>query len=370
MNILYITQNYESVQKHLFESLKKAAPGVRLAHYRMVGSTKREQAAEGVSFFNSRIRVKGFLFFRLKLWRISRKCGKYYQKIPLDILHGNMLFCDGYLCRKLARQKNIPFCVSVRDTDINSKFLWKLPWTKSMGLANLAGASAVIFLSPKYLDKLIAKLPPKYKETVRRKAYIVPNGIDDYYIDNAAFKGPLASDDLRLIFVGKISKRKNLETTAAACRLLIDRGYNTVLNVVGPVADQRYEKLIEDTPFIHYFGKCEKEQVLGHLRASDIFVMPSHTETFGLVYLEAMTQGLPVIYTRGQGFDGQFEEGTVGFSVDDNSPEEIAERVIAIKENYETMSRNATAMASKYSWGEAAGKYMDVYRNVINHTGP
>jgi len=44
--------------------------------------------------------------------------------------------------------------------------------------------------------------------------------------------------------------------------------------------------------------------------------MPSITETFGLVYAEALSQGLPVLYTRGQGFDRQFEEGEVGYAVD------------------------------------------------------
>ena len=92
--------------------------------------------------------------------------------------------------------------------------------------------------------------------------------------------------------------------------------------------------------------------------------MPSHTETFGLVYLEAMTQGLPVIYTRGQGFDGQFKEGTIGFAVSDKSPEEIAEKVIAIMNNYEEISRNASALSSKYSWGEVADRFVDVYRKI------
>lgn len=40
--------------------------------------------------------------------------------------------------------------------------------------------------------------------------------------------------------------------------------------------------------------------------------MPSHKETFGLVYAEAMSQGLPIIYTKNQGFDGQFPDGYVG----------------------------------------------------------
>lgn len=54
---------------------------------------------------------------------------------------------------------------------------------------------------------------------------------------------------------------------------------------------------------------------------SDIFVMVSHSETFGLVYIEALSQGLPILYTRGQGIDGTLKEkiGEAADSYDENS---------------------------------------------------
>jgi glycosyltransferase involved in cell wall biosynthesis len=58
-----------------------------------------------------------------------------------------------------------------------------------------------------------------------------------------------------------------------------------------------------------------KEKLLNNYRNSDIFIMPSYNETFGLVYIEAMSQGLPIIYTQNEGVDGYFKEGSVGYSV-------------------------------------------------------
>ncbi len=367
MNILYVSHNYESVQQHLYEDLKKVVTNIYLAYYPLSNSVSQchNKSTDGVTRFNSIIKVKGFIFYKLYLQRISQKCIKYYKETPLDIVHGNMLFCDGYICRKIAKKKRIPYCISVRDTDINTRFLWKIPWLKRMGLKNIADAAAIFFLSPSYRDKLLKKVPPEYKEIITSKSYIVPNGIDEFYISNIYNKETLADKNkVRLIFVGKISKRKNLETTVAACEILKSRGIDAELKVVGTVVDREYEGLMRNTPCIEYCGKCEKEQVMEHLRNADIFVMPSHTETFGLVYLEAMTQGLPVIYTRGQGFDGQFKEGTVGFAVSDKSPEEIAEKVIAIMNNYEEMSRNASALSSKYSWGKVANRFVDIYRKI------
>ena len=53
--------------------------------------------------------------------------------------------------------------------------------------------------------------------------------------------------------------------------------------------------------------------------------MPSIHESFGRVYAEAMTQGVPVIYSKGQGFDGIYPDGHVGYSVPSRNPEYIAE---------------------------------------------
>ena len=365
MNVLYVTQNYESVQKHLYEGFKSAAARVDLVHYRMVNGGAEESFPDGVTYIASRVRVKGFLFYMLKLRRIYVKCKRKMEGTPIDIMHGNMLFCDGYICRKLSKAMHVPYCVSVRDTDINSGFLWKLPWTRRMGLQNIADASAIFFLSQKYQEKLIEKAPAEYKERIIKKSFVIPNGIDDYYIKNAFCREKTELDSVRLIFVGKISKRKNLETIVAACKILIERGKRVELNVVGPMVERSYEAIMKDTPFIKYHGVCSKEQVLEHLRASDIFVMPSHTETFGLVYLEAMTQGLPVIYTRGQGFDGQFPDGTVGYAVNDRSPEEIAEKILSVIADYPRLSKNATAYGSECSWGRAVKRFMDAYRTVV-----
>ena len=167
-----------------------------------------------------------------------------------------------------------------------------------------------------------------------------------------------------MIFVGKISRRKNLEATIAACKILIDKGKRVELNVVGPIVDRDYEPIMKDAQFVKYHGVCNKEQILEYLRKSDVFVMPSHTETFGLVYLEAMTQGLPVIYTRGQGFDGQFPEGSIGCSVNDKSPEEIAEKIISIIADYPRLSRNATMYSSECSWGRSVRRFMEIYQTI------
>ncbi len=366
MNVLYITQTYESVQDHLFKSLNKKE-NVSLAHYHIADNVIGKELPKGAVFFKSIVKAKGFFLYLSCLWLLSLKIRRYYKDEKIDIIHGNMLSCDGFICRKIAKDKKIPYCVSIRDTDLNLAFLWRLPWLKKMLIKNLTCADAIFFLSSVYRDKLIDKIPIGYKEIVNKKSFVIPNGIDEYYINNRKYKKTdNINVNVNIIFVGSINKRKNLETTISACEILIKEGMNITLNIVGPILNEEYRSLINNCSYAKYYGPCEKEQVLEHLRQSDIFVMPSHTETFGLVYLEAMSQGLPVIYTRGQGFDGQFPDGSIGYAVDDNNPIEIAEKIHLVINNYLNISRNATEFSKKYSWENTAESFVDKYKVILD----
>ena len=147
-----------------------------------------------------------------------------------------------------------------------------------------------------------------------------------------------------------------------------DRGYDITFSVVGPVEDQKMYREILQHSFIKYFGPQAKEKLISFYRSNDIFVMPSITETFGLVYAEAMSQGLPVIYTKGQGFDSQFEEGTVGYHVNCFNPDEIADRINDIIDNYEALSKNCLRLCVRFDWCDIAQKYLSIYNEVLNST--
>ena len=92
--------------------------------------------------------------------------------------------------------------------------------------------------------------------------------------------------------------------------------------------------------------------------------MPSKRETFGLVYVEAMSQGLPVIYTKGQGFDTQFKEGEVGYHVQYNDAEEIAETILKIAKNYKKMSENAIKKSEEFNWEDISKIYIENYNQI------
>lgn len=280
----------------------------------------------------------------------------------IDVIHAHTLFSAGYAAWKLRQEKGTPYIVAVRNTDTNVFFKYMVHLRRA-GVRIMQDASQVIFLSPAYRGFVIERyVPSALQASILEKSVVIPNGIDDYFLQNRPEPRELPSTTRSLLYVGEINSNKNLELTIEAAELLRQQGMDVSLTVVGNIMEDKYRQMIDGAPFINYFPRCPKEDVLKHLRQSDIFVMPSHSETFGLVYAEAMSQGVPVLYTKGQGFDGQFPDGTVGYAVSDTDAGELAEKIRMILSDYPRLSANCVANTSRFDWYKIAGEYWDIYR--------
>lgn len=305
--------------------------------------------------------------FHLKHLKVLRDIQEKLNVEKYDIMHAHSLFSNGYIAYKLSQKYKIPYIVAVRNTDVNL-FLNKIIYLRKLGLNILKNAQKIIFLSDSYKKHTIDKfIPEKYKKEVKNKSVIIPNGIDEFWLKNKYRKTTSPEKNkVKLIYAGRIDSNKNIETAVKACRLLIKRGYEINYKVIGKIVNKRYGDLIDKYTFIEYIQHCQKEELIEHYRNSDIFIMPSKHETFGLVYAEAMSQGLPVIYTRGQGFDGQFDEGEVGYSVQYNSEREIVKSIGDIINNYEMISNNCIKKVDRFDWKTIGHSYSKIYENCID----
>ena len=93
--------------------------------------------------------------------------------------------------------------------------------------------------------------------------------------------------------------------------------------------------------------------------------MTSKGETFGIVYVEAMTQGLPVIGLSGTGVSGYFRDGEVGCFIDDCDPKEIAQSVRAIIPDYETITVSCVNRAKEFNWESIIDQYIGIYSSAV-----
>lgn len=308
---------------------------------------------------------------RLSFYYKQRKAIKALEQSvnvkDFDILHAYTLFTDGNIAYEINKRYGTPYVVAIRNTDMNAFFKYR-PYLKSRALKILKNASAVFFLSDVYKNSVFKKYIPACIQTqIQDKTYVIPNGIDDLWLENICKKDAPKGEEIRLVYAGAIDQNKNIITSLKACKKLIQMGYSVKYTAIGKVADRWVFNQILQQSFATYLPPKTKEELMEIYKAQNIFVMPSFHETFGLVYAEAMSQGLPVIYSRGQGFDGQFEDGFAGYSVDSASDDEIAEAVIKILADYEKISQQCAKGCKRFNWKEISLEYIEIYKRILNN---
>ena len=257
--------------------------------------------------------------------------------------------------------------VTLRFSDIEYFFKYE-PHLRPYALRMLRAASRVLFLSPVHRDKVLSRyVPACEREAIRQKSAVVPNGIEEAWLTGRPHALPQGR--LRIAFAGKLTARKQPERAIAAAELLAGRlpGREVTLRLAG---DGELREKLSQSPAVRS-GRAElldRVEGMGALQSfydgCDLLLVPSTAETFGMVYLEAMSRGLPVLYTRGQGFDGQFPEGDVGFHVDARDVSDMADRAAACLEGYEARSARCIDRAQGLAWPRVAERMRDIYREA------
>ena len=309
------------------------------------------------------------VFFR-KQQCMLRHIEKSYDLNNIDLVHAHTVFSNGYLAYRIWKKYRIPYVVAVRNTDINTFFRYMLH-LRGVGIKILLEAKKVFLLSNSYRDILLKQfVPQKYREEIANKIVVIPNGMDSYWLENIYYEkeyvsicSRFANKQIHLVYAGAIDKNKNIEETCNAIDFLKNKGWTVKFSVAGRIVDQTVFSEIKDK--IDYLGVLTKETLLPVYREADIFVMPSFTETFGIAYIEAMSQGLPVIYTKGQGFDTQFEEGQVGYHYIIGDPEKLADLIVNITKDYRVLSGNSIKGVNRYDWTIISEQYCKLYLECI-----
>lgn len=283
-----------------------------------------------------------------------------------DLVHAHSLFSNGYVAFELNRRFGIPYLVAVRNTDLNV-FLKKRPHLHSLGMKILSNAHQIVFLSEAYREEVIGGyVDAGLRDAILEKSHVIPNGINPLFHQNTPKANLRKSNDLKVIQVGDINRNKNQLTVAKACEQLISEGIPVRFTVIGTIKDSRVVKFLQKKEFVTVKSRLSQDELLSEYRDADVFAMPSRCETFGISYVEAMSQGLPIIFSRGQGFDGRYPDGLIGYAVDPVDSEEIARRIKILAERKEAMFGTCIQEARKFDWSEIASEYDRLYKAAIN----
>jgi glycosyltransferase involved in cell wall biosynthesis len=162
----------------------------------------------------------------------------------------------------------------------------------------------------------------------------------------------------RLLYVGRVSKEKNLELLADVFKSQIKNIPDASLTIVGdgPYLEEMKDAL-KGTPTV-FTGYLEGDDLAGIYASCDLFVFPSTTDTFGNVVLEAQASGLPVIVTDSGGPQENLIPGKTGLVVQANNAEDFCDAVKSLLTNADHL-RDMGKMARQYMEERAFDKAFD-----------
>jgi L-malate glycosyltransferase len=381
--ILHITNSYggTSVFYNLYDNLDRL--GVRQKIFvplnarnrNRVGNHQIEFETEGSELIYSTSLGRHHKYF---YWLKVKTMFASLQRAIVDfsdirLTHASAFCSDGAVAYMLWKKHKIPYIIAVRNTDVNAYYK-KLVWHRPFFHRILTNAAKIVFISPSYQHRFLNDiLPEKLKNQIVQKAITIPNGVDDVFINNKALKTNNLNP-VNIVYAGGIQRNKNIHSVIMAIDNLRQQGLNVTYTIIGRgLKNRRYEnsylalinKYEQSYEWMTVLPSKDKKALQNLYSKYDIFVMPSFRETFGLSYVEALSQGLPVIYTKGEGFDGIFSDGEVGYAVNPYDVDDISNKIRLIIKNYSQLKNRISSLDfCSFSWNRIAKQYHSEYNKI------
>ena len=221
-----------------------------------------------------------------------------------------------------------------------------------------------------------------------RKLVIVPPGVDTSHFypipaDEAKQYLGLKPENRMVLFVGRIEPLKGLDTLiqAMSCLDLREIHRPVHLAIIGGEPDvipedmteemTRLQKLCDDLcmgGMVVFLGKRGQDTLPYYYSAAEVVVMPSLYESFGMVALEAMACGTPVIASEVGGLGYLVQNDVTGYTIPDSDPAELCEKLASLLGDAnlrESMGQRAAEYALDYAWEKIATRIVEVYMGLV-----
>jgi len=224
------------------------------------------------------------------------------------------------------------------------------------------------------------------------KVHVVTPGVDLQRFnpskgkDAARSKLNIASDALMLLFVGRVQPHKGPEVLVRAVAEMVSQmphlRARLALVIMGgasgsgesePERLKALSKFLGVDDVVHIIDPVKRDELADWYRAADLVCVPSYSESFGLVALEAQACGTPVVATAVGGLRTAVSDGISGALVDGHDPKSwslVISRLLMEPQRRILMSLGACEHASKFGWENTARKTLDVYDQVLSNPNP
>ena len=326
--------------------------------------TPRQAVIDGVPVFFPRALTLGNAGERwLGGWPLAAAAlplaRRLHREKPFDLVHAHMLPRDGHAGMIVAKRLGVPFALTVHGTDVFHYFVpGKEPWPRNVRIAR--GADALMAVS----SLLMGRVAPYRGEQLSR---VVPNGVDLSMVPERTANIPR-----RVISVGTLKPRKCMDRTLEAFARVATDYPDATLTIVGmgemetQLRAQAASLGVADR--VELTGGIPHEEVLRRMAESDLFVLPSWGEGYGIVYIEAMAAGCIAVGARGEGIEDTIRDGENGFLVpagDIDATERVMRAVFDDPQAFAALRERGRQDARALTWARNARLTEDVYRQAL-----
>ena len=300
-----------------------------------------------------------------RMYKGIRQClGKELQNWRFEVVHAHMGHPDGNAGLRVSQAADKPLVVTIQATDLDITAHRNARCRKVLQ-HTLASARQIIAPTPRLAKQL--------QRDFGLEALVVGYGVDPEEIcrDSERLRARYHGRKV-LLSVSRLIKSKGIEFMVRALPQVIHRWKEVVYVIVGAGPERAHlQRLIRELKLndhVELTGQLPHNHVMEYMSVCDVFVLPSWQETFGLVYVEAMAHGKPVIGVVGQGVDGIVTSGETGLLVPPRDVDALAEATIYLLAH----PREARAMGeaarklvlTEYTWEQSARKLVGVYKEV------
>jgi 1,2-diacylglycerol 3-alpha-glucosyltransferase len=301
-----------------------------------------------------------------------------------DIVHANSPFTSGLMARAVARRRGVPlvFTHHTRFADYGH-YLGPLAAVSGRAAgawlaAWWAGCAAIVAPSESLAEEIRAALGPRRTPIVRA----IPTGIDVTAIaalpegHPRRLAGWEPGVDVVLVSLGRVAPEKSVDVLVDAFALAARRRPRLRLLLVGggPAEDDvaRRAEAAGMAGRVHVTGRLPRDEALALVKACDLFVFASQTETQGLVLAEALAAGVPVAAVDGPGVTETLRPGVDAIVVDAEPAATRAERLataagslLGDRRRRDRMATQARVGAARFDAIQRVGEVAELYAEVL-----
>jgi glycosyltransferase involved in cell wall biosynthesis len=333
------------VERKSFRSLTLGA--IRRQHFQFAGSDEDGIPTLRMKGWSTLAQTTagGLLWARLT----ERLVDEYVQRFGVpDVIHGHGAMWAGYAAMRCAGSLGVPYAVTEHASSVVRHTISSRSRRLLRDVYQRADAVVAVSDFARRGVDAVAEAPV---------ARVVPNTVDTVYFRQPAAHRP--SSPYVFLFVGDLVKSKRIDLLIEAFRAHRIRRQDSRLVIVGTGKEaSRLQQDARGLP-IEFTGPLSREGVRQQMWNANVLVLPSAYETFGVVLIEAMSTGLPVIATRCGGPD-EIVTSRSGILVENDSISALAEAMCDIR----TRQLDPRASASRFRYESIASRMIEIYASV------